>query len=55
VVKIEWTPLALKDLQVIYDYIASDSPFYADKTMEKIIERVEVLQSHQEIGKIQTT
>jgi plasmid stabilization system protein ParE len=37
--KIRWTNLALDDLQAIHNYVAQDSPKYADRLMDKIIER----------------
>lgn len=39
--KIKWSTLALDDLRVIHDYIAQDSPKYADRLMDKLIERVD--------------
>ena len=32
--KIIWTKLALEDLDVIYEYIAKGSTYYAQKTIE---------------------
>jgi toxin ParE1/3/4 len=49
--KIRWTNLALDDLQAIYDYVAQDSPKYADRLMDKMIERVDVLEQHPKIGR----
>jgi addiction module RelE/StbE family toxin len=49
--KIRWTNLALNDLQDIYDYVAKDSPKFADRLMDKIIERVDVLEHHPKIGR----
>ena len=49
--KISWTNLALDDLRAIYDYVAQDSPKYADRLMNKIIERVDVLEQHPKIGR----
>ncbi len=40
-----WTEFALEDLKIIYDYIARDSPVYADKFVEKLINRVEQLKN----------
>lgn len=36
---------------MIYDYIAQDSPKYADRMMDKIIGRVDVLINFPELGK----
>jgi len=41
----------LNDLQDIYDYVAKDSPKFADRLMDKIIERVDVLEHHPKIGR----
>ena len=49
--KVKWTNVALDDLRAIYDYVAQDSPKYADRLMDKIIERVDVLEQHPRIGK----
>lgn len=37
--KITWSALARQDLWEIHDYIANDSTFYAQKTIEKFFER----------------
>jgi len=49
--KIRWTNIALDDLQAIHEYVAKDSPKYADRLMDKIIERVDVLEQHPKIGR----
>lgn len=49
--KVKWTNLALDDLRAIYDYVAQDSPKYADRLMDKIIGRVDVLEQHPRIGR----
>ena len=36
-IKIRWTPQAANDLQAVYDYIARDSPYYAQLTVEGIL------------------
>ena len=41
----------MNDLQDIYDYVAKDSPKFADRLMDKIIERVDVLEHHPKIGR----
>ena len=50
--KVKWTNVALGDLRAIYDYVAQDSPKYADRLMDKIIERVNVLKQHPRIGRM---
>lgn len=49
--KVKWTNIALDDLRAIYDYVAQDSAKYADRLMDRIIERVAVLEQHPKIGK----
>lgn len=51
-VEIIWTPFALEDLQSIHDYIAKDSPTYAIRFTDKLVDRVDVLIDHPEAGKI---
>lgn len=51
-VEIIWTPFALEDLQSIYDYIALDSPTYATRFIDKLVDRVDILIEHPEAGKI---
>jgi addiction module RelE/StbE family toxin len=50
--EIIWTPFALEDLQSIYDYIARDSPVYAGKFIDKLVDRVDILIDHPEAGRI---
>ena len=42
-VKINWTQLALSDLEDIHEYISDDSQRYAQITVNKIYNRVESL------------
>ena len=49
--QVVWTKLAFADLDAIYDYIAKESPFYAQKTVEGLISRVEFLTSFPEAGR----
>jgi toxin ParE1/3/4 len=51
-VEIIWTPFALEDLQSIYDYIAKDSPYYANRFIDKLVDRVDILIDHPEAGRI---
>jgi len=51
-VKIVWTPLAISDLKNIHDYISTESPVYANRMIEKFIERVGLLYSFPESGRI---
>lgn len=41
--KIVWSKLAVKDIEGIHDFIAKESTFYAQKTIENFLTRVEVL------------
>jgi toxin ParE1/3/4 len=47
-----WSPLAIQRVQEISDYIASDSPKAAGKWIETIFEKVNILRSNPEIGRI---
>jgi toxin ParE1/3/4 len=49
--KIIWSRLALNDIDSIHDFIAIESPFYAQKTIEEFFIRVEVLAKYPEIGR----
>ena len=51
-VKIIWSELAIQDLKQIHEYIALDSKFYADRFIEKIITRVDQLESLHTSGRI---
>jgi addiction module RelE/StbE family toxin len=51
-VEIIWTPFALEDLQSIYDYIAQDSPTYAIRFIDKLVDRVDILIDNTNIGRI---
>lgn len=49
--QVTWTKLALADLDSIHDFIAKESPFYAQKTIEEFLIRIEVLAKYPEIGR----
>ncbi|RFZ90157.1 type II toxin-antitoxin system RelE/ParE family toxin [Mucilaginibacter conchicola] len=51
-VEINWTSIAISDLQGVYDYIAEDSITYAGRFVDKLIARVEILETHPESGRI---
>jgi toxin ParE1/3/4 len=51
-VEIIWTPVALEDLQSVYDYISLDSPTYASRYIDKLVDRVDILIKHPEAGKV---
>ena len=42
--RVRWTPQAADDLQAIYDFIARDSPHYAQLTVEKILASIDLLE-----------
>ncbi len=50
--KIIWSYLAINDLQDIYDYICKDSELYALRLTERIVERVEILNTHPTAGTV---
>ena len=50
--KIIWTKLALEDLEVIYEYIAKGSTYYAQKTIAKLRFRTQILKDFPESGRI---
>ena len=50
--KIIWTEFAAEDLQNIYDYIAHDSVFYAERLVDQLIERVDILIKNKEAGRV---
>lgn len=47
-----WTVLAQYDLQDIYEYISKDSELYAIRVVDKIIERVDLLNKQAQAGKV---
>ena len=51
-VRIEWAQPALDDLREIYDFIARDSPRYAQQTVEKITGTAARLARFPQIGEV---
>ncbi|MGY4535652.1 toxin ParE1/3/4 [Mucilaginibacter sp. UYNi724] len=51
-VEVNWTPLALEDLQAIYDYIAKDSIMYAGRFVDKLVTKVDILEDHPKLGRV---
>ena len=51
-VKIIWTEIAIEDLRLIHEYISYDSKLYADRFIEKIINRVDQLESFPKSGRV---
>ena len=50
--KIIWSPDALEDIEAIGEYIARDSEFYAESTIQKIFEAPQSLVQHPKLGRI---
>ena len=51
-VKVIWTELARSDLKTIYEYISEDSNFYAKRFIEKLLEKVDILENYPNMGRI---
>ena len=51
-VKIIWTESAIQDLNDIGDFIAKDSKRYAELTVTKLFESVDILETHPKAGKM---
>ena len=50
--KIIWAETAIADLENIHNYIAQDSPFYADTLCLEIIQAIDPLEKHPKLGRI---
>ncbi|MBA3037621.1 MAG: type II toxin-antitoxin system RelE/ParE family toxin [Desulfobacterium sp.] len=46
-----WATPAKSDLKAIYDFIASDSKYYAKKVVRDIIAKTNILEEHPGIGR----
>ncbi|MFN8415064.1 MAG: type II toxin-antitoxin system RelE/ParE family toxin [Cytophagaceae bacterium] len=51
-VKIEWSLYAYEDLESIFNFIAKDSIFYANRQVEVLVSRVEILEAFPQSGRI---
>lgn len=51
-VKIIWTEFALADLKSIHEYISQDSRTYASRFIEKLIKRVDQLETFPKSGRV---
>jgi len=49
---VNWTHTAKADLQSIWDYIARDSVFYADKFIDELLLSADILVDFPEVGRI---
>jgi addiction module RelE/StbE family toxin len=52
VTRILWSPQALRDIKSIREYIAHDSPRYAELVVGRLIASVERLQTFPESGRV---
>lgn len=50
--RVAWSEPAVADLVAIHDYIARDSPGYAQRFVERLIAAVEPLESFPQLGRI---
>ena len=51
-VNLSWTEIALEDLHLIHQYISIDSKVYADRLIDKIINRVDQLENFPKSGRV---
>jgi len=51
-VKINWTPTALRDLEEIGEYVSHDSIKYANLIVDKLFRSVEILDMHPLSGRV---
>ena len=49
--EVRWTPQAAADLEAVYDFIARDSPHYAQLTIEGILSTIDRLEQFPSIGR----
>jgi plasmid stabilization system protein ParE len=52
VTAIKWSPQAIRDVESIRDYIAQDSPRYAELTVGRILASVERLHAFPQSGRV---
>jgi addiction module RelE/StbE family toxin len=52
VTRILWSPQALSDLESIRDYIAHDSPRYAELVLRRLVAAVDRLETFPESGRV---
>jgi len=51
-VKVIWTDFAIEDLKSIHEFISKDSNRYADRFIEKLINRVDQLENFPKSGRV---
>jgi plasmid stabilization system protein ParE len=49
--KIAWTDEAVESLAALHDYIAHDSPTYADRFVERLLAAVDQLETFPDLGR----
>jgi len=52
VTRLTWSPRSIRDLESIREYIARDSPLYADLVVQRLVHAPERLQQFPESGRI---
>ena len=50
--KLIWSPQAIEDIEAIAEYIARDSTFYAESTVERIFQAPEKLMPFPKLGRV---
>jgi toxin ParE1/3/4 len=50
-VRIDWSERSISDLSALHDYIARDSPLYAERFVAKLIRATEPLADFPELGR----
>lgn len=51
-VQLIWSPQAIEDIQAIAEYIAKDSPFYAESAVTKIYDKAQHLKEFPQMGRV---
>jgi len=52
VIRLTWSPQALRDVEAIREYIATDSTRYADLVVRRIVASVERLEAFPDSGRV---
>ncbi len=50
-IEVRWTPQAEDDLEAVYEFIARDSPYYAQITIEGLLAAIDRLEQFPTIGR----
>ena len=50
--KIIWSPLAIARLEEISDYIARDNPSAANKWLDSVFEKIDLLKANPQMGRV---